>query len=285
MATTKGGLIAAKKAEMQDAAKTTKSMQKLVRSMLPQIKKALPSVITGERFGRIVLTALSSTPKLAECTPNSFLGAIMQAAQLGLEPNTPLGHAYLIPYKNHGQMECQFQIGYKGLIDLAYRSGNVIDLDAGDVHENDVFEYERGFAPKLRHVPAMENRGRTIFYYAVCRTTAGGHIAAVMSVDEIKQHARRYSKSIGSGSSPWETHFDAMAKKTVLKKVLKISPLNAEFARGVAADETIKNFDSTAEPGNILDAPDEMTYDVEAEEAEPIAAATAADATNTTAAE
>lgn len=282
MATTKGGLIAAKKEELQNAADATKSMQKLVRSMLPQIKKALPSVITGKRFGRIVLTALSSTPKLAECTPNSFLGAIMQAAQLGVEPNTPLGQAYLIPYKNHGQLECQFQLGYHGLIDLAYRSGDVMDIDAGDVHENDVFEYERGFAPKLRHVPALKDRGRTILYYAVCRTKAGGNVAAVMSVDEVRKHAQRYSKTFGSEYSPWETNFDAMAKKTVLKQALKYAPLKTEFTRGVATDETIKNFDSSAEPGNMLDAPDEMTYDVEAE---PIAAATADDGTSTTAAE
>ena len=279
MATTKGGLIAAKKEEMQDAADATKSMQKLVRSMLPQIKKALPSVLTGERFGRMVLTAISRTPKLAECTPQSFLGAIMQAAQLGVEPNTPLGQAYLIPYRNHGQLECQFQLGYHGLIDLAYRSGEVLDIDAGDVHENDVFEYERGLSPKLRHVPAPENRGRVILYYAVCRTKAGGHISAVMSVDEIKQHARRYSKSIGSNSSPGETNFDAMAKKTVLKQALKYAPLETEFVRGMASDETIKSLASMAEPGDVLDAPDEMTYDVEAE---PIKAGLAFDGWTTT---
>lgn len=97
--------------------------------------KALPSVITPERFTRMVLTALSSTPKLQTCTPQSFLGAMMQAAQLGVEPNTPLGQAYLIPYGN----VCQFQLGYKGLMDLAYRSGEVSSIQAHEVHENDTF--------------------------------------------------------------------------------------------------------------------------------------------------
>ena len=97
-------------------------MKKYVQSMSGEIAKALPSVMT-ERFTRIVLSTLSSNPKLAQCTPNSFLASMMTAAQLGVEPNTPLGQAYLIPYRNHGTMECQFQIGYKGLIDLAYRSG------------------------------------------------------------------------------------------------------------------------------------------------------------------
>jgi len=92
------------------------SLQGLIRAMEPEIKKALPSVITPERFTRMVFTALSSNKKLQACTPESFLGAMMQAAQLGVEPNTPIGQAYLIPYGN----QVQFQLGYKGLIDLAY---------------------------------------------------------------------------------------------------------------------------------------------------------------------
>ena len=96
-----------------------KTMQTYIKTMEGEIKKALPSVITPERFTRMVLSALSTTPKLGACTPKSFLGAMMSAAQLGLEPNTPLGQAYLIPYKNKGVDEVQFQIGYKGLIDLA----------------------------------------------------------------------------------------------------------------------------------------------------------------------
>lgn len=110
MASTKGGIIAAKKNEVQQAG-NKKGLQSLVMSMAPQIGKALPTVLTPERFTRIVLTALSSNRQLQECTPPSFLGAMMQAAQLGLEPNTPLGQAYLIPYRNHGTLECQFQIG------------------------------------------------------------------------------------------------------------------------------------------------------------------------------
>ena len=101
------------------------TMQQYIRQMQGEIKKALPSVMTPERFSRIVLSALSANRKLAETTPQSFLGAMMTAAQLGVEPNTPLGQAYLIPYWNGKAkvLECQFQLGYKGLIDLAYRSG------------------------------------------------------------------------------------------------------------------------------------------------------------------
>ena len=119
-----------------------KSMQSYIRSMEGEIKKALPSVITPERFTRIVLSAISVNPKLGQCTPQSFLGAMMTSAQLGLEVNTPLGQAYVLPYNNKGKMEAQFQLGYKGLIDLAYRSGEVEVIQAHVVYENDEFTCE-----------------------------------------------------------------------------------------------------------------------------------------------
>ena len=120
----------------EDEIKLTKNMTipDMVKVMMPEIKKALPSVMTPERFTRIALSALNNTPQLQACTPMSFLAALLNAAQLGLEPNTPLGQAYLIPYKNHGRLECQFQIGYKGLIDLAYRNGQMQMIHAQAVY-------------------------------------------------------------------------------------------------------------------------------------------------------
>ena len=250
-----GGQMSAAKAEK-------KTMQAYIKAMEPAIKKALPSVITPERFTRMVLSALSSTPKLAECSPQSFLAAMMTAAQLGVEPNTALGQAYLLPYRNHGQMECQFQLGYKGLIDLAYRSGEVSVIQAHTVYENDVFEYEVGMDPKLRHVPAKADRGEAVAYYAMFKTKDGGYGFEVMSVDDVQRHAQRYSKSYGSGSSPWRSNFDEMAKKTVLKRALKYAPLKSDFVRGVAQDETIK-----AELSDEMYAvPDETVFEAEGEE-------------------
>lgn len=231
---TKGGLTE-RKASMQQEGNTNTTMQGLIQAMEPQIRKALPSVITPERFTRMVLTALSSTPKLQTCTPQSFLGAMMQAAQLGVEPNTPLGQAYLIPYGN----VCQFQLGYKGLIDLAYRSGEVSSIQAHEVHENDTFEYEYGLEPKLKHVPAQKDRGNVIMYYAVLKLKNGGIGFEVMSREDVEKFAMKKSKAYRSG--PWQTDFDEMAKKTVLKKVLKYAPLKTEFARAVATDETVKS--------------------------------------------
>lgn len=250
-----GGQMSAAKAEK-------KTMQAYIKAMEPAIKKALPSVITPERFTRMVISALSATPKLAECSPQSFLAAMMTAAQLGVEPNTALGQAYLLPYRNHGQMECQFQLGYKGLIDLAYRSGEVSVIQAHTVYENDVFEYELGMDPKLRHVPAKADRGEAVAYYAMFKTKDGGYGFEVMSVDDVQRHAQRYSKSYGSGSSPWRSNFDEMAKKTVLKRALKYAPLKSDFVRGVAQDETIK-----AELSDEMYAvPDETVFEAEGEE-------------------
>ena len=232
-----------------------KTMKDLIKSMEGEISKALPSAITPERFTRMVLSAISSNPKLAECTPKSFLAAMMNAAQLGLEPNTPMGQAYLIPYKNKGVMEIQFQIGYKGLIDLAYRS-DVIAIQAHEVCENDEFEYELGLDPVLKHKPALSDRGAVILYYATFKTKNGGYGFEVMSVDDIKKHASKYSQSFNSSYSPWTSNFDEMAKKTVIKKCLKYAPLKSEFAKQISTDETIHTNISE----DMYAEPDETDY-------------------------
>jgi len=217
-----------------------KTMQQYIKAMTGEIAKALPTVLTPERFTRMVLSALSTNSKLAETTPQSFLGAMMTAAQLGVEPNTPLGQAYLIPYRNNkaNRLECQFQLGYKGLVDLAYRSGEVVNIDAHTVYENDKFEYSFGLTPELYHRPAKESRGDPVFFYAVYHTKGGGYGFEVMSIDDVRTHAKRYSKAYDSG--PWKTNFEEMAKKTVLKRVLKYAPLKTEFVRGIASDESVK---------------------------------------------
>lgn len=244
-----------------------KTLQDYVKLMMPEIQKALPSVMTPERFARIVLSALSSNPTLQQTTPQSFLGAMMTAAQLGLEPNTPLGQAYLIPYRNHGVMEATFQLGYKGLIDLAYRSGEISVIQAQVVYKNDEFSYSFGLEPSLKHVPAKESRGEPSHVYAVFRTKDGGYGFEVMSMDDVRAHAQQYSKAFGNG--PWKTNFTEMAKKTVLKKVLKYAPLKSDFARGVAQDGTIRteiNEDMFSTPAVVIDA----DYEVDEETGEVI---------------
>lgn len=222
--------------------KLTKNMTipDMVKAMMPEIKKALPTVITPERFTRIALSALNNTPALQQCTPMSFLAALMNAAQLGLEPNTPLGQAYLIPYKNKGVLECQFQIGYKGLIDLAYRNEQMQTIQAQAVYENDEFVYEYGLEPKLIHRPASSNGGELVYFYGIFKTVNGGFGFSVMSKDNMDVYAKTYSKAFDSSFSPWKSNYEDMAKKTVIKQALKYAPIKTDFQRALSTDETIK---------------------------------------------
>ena len=233
----------AKKAEHVSAPKLKKNMSiaDLIKAMEPEIKKALPEVITPERFTRMALSALNTTPKLKECTPMSFLAALMNAAQLGLEPNTPLGQAYLIPYKNKGVLECQFQIGYKGLIDLSYRNPLVQTIQAQAVYENDHFEYELGLEARLVHRPVLHNRGEIVLFYGLFRLTNGGYGFEVMSREDIDAYAKIYSKNVDASYSPWQSNYTGMAKKTVIKQALKFAPIKTDFHRALSTDETIKS--------------------------------------------
>lgn len=262
MANVKGGIITKTQNKAVAEAKAPTTIKGAIVAMKDQIAKALPAVITPERFTRMVLTALSTNPQLQMCTTNSFMGAMMQAAQLGVEPNTPLGQAYLIPYKNKGQLECQFQLGYRGLIELAYRGGDVTDIQAHEVYENDEFNFEYGLNPNLIHRPVLTNRGKVISYYAVFHTKSGGFGFYVMSKEDIQNHAKKYSQAAKSQYSPWTTNFDSMAKKTVLKQCLKFAPIKTDFIRGIAADETIKS--EIRE--DMVDVNDETVIDTEAEE-------------------
>ena len=261
--TNQQGAISKSTANKATKAKST-TIKDYIMQMQGEIEKALPKVMTLERFTRIALSAVSNNPQLGGCTPMSFLASMMNAAQLGLEPNTPLGQAYLIPFKNKGVMECQFQIGYKGLIDLAYRSGDVKTIMAQTVYENDVFEFEFGLEPRLKHVPAKQDRGEPIWFYAVFKLVNGGEGFEVMSIDDVKKHARKYSQSYNSSFSPWKNNFEEMAKKTVIKKVLKYAPLKTDFIRAVAEDETVKHnidFDMSQVPNDYVEAEYEETYE------------------------
>lgn len=245
----KNAISKQKNAPVKSEGRTT---AQLIEVMKPQIEKALPGIMTAERFARLALTAINSTPKLKECNQDTFLGALMQAAQLGLEPNTALGQAYLIPYGKN----VQFQIGYKGLIDLAHRSGQFKTIYAREVYSADEFHYEYGLDPKLEHIPATENRGEVEFYYAVFTLTNGGFGFEVMSKSDVVSFAKKYSQAYKSG--PWQTNFDEMAKKTLIKKVLKYAPIKTEFVREIATDETVK---SKIEP-NMVDAENEVEYEI-----------------------
>ncbi len=137
------------------------SLAQLIQQMRPEIARALPKHLNPDRMARIATTALRQTPALARTTPESFLGALLTASQLGLEPG-PTGEAYLVPYGN----ACTFVPGYRGLIKLARNSGQLRDIWAEVVYANDEFSYSLGLHRDLVHVPAKGERGAPIYVYA-----------------------------------------------------------------------------------------------------------------------
>lgn len=225
-----------------------KTVVGLLEQMKGEIARCLPKHLDPERMARIAMTELRKTPKLQECEPMSFIAAIMQASQLGLEPGI-LGSCYLIPFYNSkaGKMECQFMPGYRGFLDLARRSGQIISLVARSVYENDEFSYEFGLKENIVHKPSLNDRGELVAVYAVALFKDGGHQFDIMSVSEIEK-IRATSKSKDFG--PWVTNFDEMAKKTVVRRLFKWLPCSVEMQKAVSLDEQqelgIQNIKATA---------------------------------------
>lgn len=212
-----------------------KGMQQMMKAMAKEIEAALPSMVSSERFQRVALTAFSANPALQKCDPKSFIASMMQSAQLGLEPNTPLGQAYLIPYGTN----VQFQVGYKGMLELAQRSGKIKTIYAREVYEHDEFDIDYGLSQDLKHKPLLKGeRGAVIGYYAVYHTVDGGYNFVFMTKDEVVAFAQSKSKTFKNG--PWQTDFDAMAKKTVIKQLLKYAPISIELQQAIHTDSTVK---------------------------------------------
>lgn len=206
-----------------------------------QMALALPKTLPVERMMRIVLTEIRKVPALMQCDQASLLGAVMQAAQLGLEPGGALGHCYLLPFGNGksktGQPNAQLIIGYRGMLDLARRSGQIQSFSAFTVHEGDEFHYELGLRPDIKHIPsdAADRDSRPITYvYAVANLKDGGVQFEVMSRAAIEA-VRMQSKAGKSG--PWVTHWEEMAKKTCLRRLFKYLPISIEAARAIQVDE------------------------------------------------
>jgi len=200
------------------------SVAKLLQSQKTQIEAALPRHLSSERMTRIALTELRKNPELQFCDPLSFLGAIIQCSQLGLEPGSALGHAYLIPFNDRksGRKQVQLIIGYRGLIDLARRSGQIRSISARPVYENDQFEVSYGLRENIIHVPANGERGELTHVYAVAHLKDGGVQFELMSRHEIEK--------ISKNSPIWKSHFDEMAKKTVIRRLFKYLPVSIEYA-------------------------------------------------------
>ena len=203
-------------------------------SFREQVATALPAHIGVDSMMRIALTEVRKQPELEKCTVPSFMGALLTAAQLGLRPGYN-GEGWLIPRwnKNLGSLEAQFQPGYRGLAQLAYRSGEVVDITAEPVYAADHFRYTLGSSPHIEHVPDMEAEHRDAdirAFYAVIRLKSGGHIMKVLrraDADEVRDRFGPHNRQ-GQTVGPWATDYAAMGCKTAVLRALKFAPLESE---------------------------------------------------------
>lgn len=227
------------------------SLRTMLEKSKDQIQLALPRHMTAERMVRVAMTAVQRQPKLMECTPLSVVGAVVEASQLGLEPDGILGQAYLVPYFNNKTkaFEAQLQPGYRGLIALARRSGEISTLYAELVYEADKFKIAKGDSPSLRHEPNYDaaDRGKIRGAYAVVIYKDGGKDFEYMPMSELEK-IKNQSKAQQFG--PWQTHPEEMYRKCPIRRLAKRLPLSPEFQRAAVLDEYV---DAGFGPGMELD--------------------------------
>jgi recombination protein RecT len=226
------GRIQKTNGQVAQTARKTLAQQVNDQAFLAEIKRALPTHIKPEKMARIILTALRTTRDLDKTTPETFFGCVMQAAQLGLDVNTPNGHAYLIPRRNNkaGTMECTLIVGYQGMIELALRSGKVEKIWTRVVRDGDHFKVKYGLEEDIEHEPAIDGDRETrpiTYVYAVAALSTGGKVFEVLSAAQIGERRKR---SAAGSSGPWQTDYEAMARKTAVRSLFKWVPKSSELA-------------------------------------------------------
>jgi recombination protein RecT len=224
-----------KELTVKDKAKT---IEGLLEKLKPNIKKSLLRSVPIDYIVSTAMTALRTNPALLDCTPASLLAGVLQSVQLNLRLDGPLGHAYLVPFRNNkrGTVEAQFIPGYRGLMDLAYRSERIKDVAAGVVYDGDTFEWERGSNNHLKHVEADTPRdiSKATHAYAYSHMQNGGFLFVVLTRQQIEKR-RALSKARDAG--PWVEHAAKMWAKTAVRDLASFIPMSIEMARAVALDQ------------------------------------------------
>ena len=222
--------------------------------MKPALMSALPKHLTADRFLRVALTELRGNPKLMQCDQMSFLRSVMFCAQLGLEPGGVLGHCYLLPFENRkkGITECQFILGYKGMLNLTRRSGEISSITSHTVHADDTFEFEFGLDEKLVHIPSLSQprtKDNMVGVYAIAKFVGGGYQMDFMSSAEVEDIK---SRSKASSFGPWVTDYLEMAKKTAIRRIFKYLPVSIEALTAASLDEAADRGEQKIELDNVF---------------------------------
>lgn len=210
-------------------------LRMMLNKSMEAIATALPAHLKPERMLRIVLSAASRNPKLLDCTGSSLVGAVVQSSVLGLECDSALGQAYLVPFFNGKtkQTECQLIPGYKGLVKLARNSGELLTIQDRCVFRGDEFRYAFGLDPVLEHIPRYTTTEIT-HAWASALLNNGGRQFEVMSIAEIEKIRAR---SRAKDSGPWQTDYEMMCRKTVIKRLCRLLPQSVELSRALVLDD------------------------------------------------
>lgn len=233
--------------------------------MKAAIAAVLPKHLTPERIVKVAIGATMRTPLLLKCTPQSFIMAVMQAAELGLEPGSALGHAYLVPFFNGqtGVYECQMIPGYRGLIALARRSGEIVSIEAHVVRTKDQFRVGYGLNPTLEHAPTLDgDAGELRFVYAVAKLKDGGVQFEVMSKAQVEA-IRMRSQTGRKNKGPWNTDYEEMARKTVVRRLFKYLPVSIELASALELHAKTEGDVDGADLDGVVDM-EQLAADAEA---------------------
>ena len=247
------------------------NMKNLLERSWPRIAAVIGNNLSPQRLYQMYVSTINREPQLANCSVESVLSCFMKCAALGLEPSNVdgLGRAYILPYGNKnyrsGQKEATLIIGYKGMIDLARRSGQIRDISARAVHEGDEFTYSYGLNEDLRHVPCAKP-GKLTHVYMIANFKDGGHYFQVMNADEIEAAAKR-SPSYGKAVSPWKSDYEAMAKKTVIRRAFPYRPVSVEARDAAASDDQTPDYSDVFRPLPTVTA-DDSPVDVSVDEPE-----------------
>lgn len=196
-----------------------------LRALIPE------GTVSTNRFLQSAIIAIAKSPKILACTPLSVIAALKEIANYGLEVGGLLDQAYLIPYKD----KCQAQLGYKGIISLARRSKQIKSICVQTVFTNDTCEIDLG-AGYVKHIIALDgDRGAARGYYAKVVLDNGEVLLSYMSKAEVERHRRTFSKA--PDSDAWLKSYDEMAKKTVMRRILKLCPISIEALEAISSDE------------------------------------------------
>lgn len=238
----------------------------LVRENKPALKQIAAESIDLSRLYRVIVGCVATTPGLQRCSVSSIMRCMQQAAEVGLEPGGALGLAYLVPFNNSktGGSDCQFIIGYRGFIELARRSGFVRTVEAYAVYEGDVWEYEQGLKPVLRHIPGTAERdpSKLTHVYAVARYKDGSSQADVMTRQDVE---RIRTRSNAGQSGPWKTDYEEMAKKTAVRRLCKYLPRSIQLERGFVQETRNEMSDTPDIPLTLVSADDEFDNPLDAD--------------------